>query len=78
MAGHRMAGRDTGEAESWCQNLQSCLRNPYRILKQKQEGLGSDLDTQPGLPGSETHREAVGFWYLGVAPAVEERWWWGS
>lgn len=22
--------------------------------------------------GSETHREAVGFWYLGVAPAVEE------
>lgn len=22
--------------------------------------------------GSETHRKAVGFWYLGVAPAVEE------
>lgn len=22
--------------------------------------------------GSETHREAVGFWFLGVAPAVEE------
>lgn len=43
MAGHRGWLVGTQERlESWCQNLQSLFKK-YHILKQKQEGLGSDL-----------------------------------
>lgn len=44
MAGHRGWLVGTQERlESWCQNLQSLFKKSYCILKQKQEGLGSDL-----------------------------------